>query len=357
MGEERATSGFVRLFESVGQEDVEALPAGHRESGFGAGDLQGELQVAYRVGRHQQLETEQPRQQMVSHVVRPRPSEPLALDGRPDRRDDLPEEGAGAGCGVENQHARALCQRPVSRLEVDHIRIGKTVREVEPVAQQAVDAAHDVGHDRLWRVVDAPHLAQFRVIRGEEILVEVDHWIIFHGSTAEIGQDSRHVRTVEQRRQIVHDPSDALVDTRPGDPSENVPQKRRRLGENGGLARERPGTRLMAAPRREQPVGRGLSLHIRKIEWREVADQDFPVGVQQIVQGPRFALLSEYAVYAVTQEPGLSRHPFGEVAGVVDGRRGGGEERAQQGVDLPSSGTIGHDTVVSVQAPDTRRLA
>ena len=92
---------------------------------------------------------------------------------------------------------------------------------------------------------------------------------------------------IEQPGQVVHDPSDAAVDPRPGDLSEDIPQERRRLGEDCGLTRERSIPRRVTTPRREQPIGCGLGLHIGKIGWREVADQDFPVGFEQAVQGAR----------------------------------------------------------------------
>ena len=83
----------------------------------------------------------------------------------------------------------------------------------------------------------------------------------------------------------------------------------------------------MAASGREQPVGRGLRLEVRKVGWRQVAYQDFTVSIQQIVERSGHTLLSENAVYSVTQETSLCRHAFGKVAGAVDGRGIGREER------------------------------
>ena len=138
---------------------MQALSGGHSEPGLWTGDFQGQLQMAYRVRRHQQLEAEHARQQVVPHVAGPRPCEPFVLDGSSDGRDDLAEEGACSGRRIENQNAGALYLCTVGRLDVDVVRIGKAVREIEPVTQQPVDAPHDVGHDRLRGVVDAPHLA------------------------------------------------------------------------------------------------------------------------------------------------------------------------------------------------------
>ena len=96
------------LFQRVGEEDVQTLSVGHHDTGFRTGDFEGQLQVAYRIGRHQQLEAEQPRQQMVPHIVGPGASESLALNSRSDRCDHLTEESTACPLPGRGMSTRGL---------------------------------------------------------------------------------------------------------------------------------------------------------------------------------------------------------------------------------------------------------
>ena len=199
----------MRLLERVGEEDVQAFALRHRERSLFPANLDGELEVADRVGRHQQLEAEQARQQVLAHVVRPRAAESLLRDRPADQRDDLAQEGTGAGRRIEDQHPRARPRFSVRRLDLDGGVVGEAVGEAELVAQQPVDAADDVGDDRLGRVVDAAQFAQLRVVGGEEVLVEVHDRILLPCVLPEVLEDRRHVGTHEQQCEVVHDPGDA----------------------------------------------------------------------------------------------------------------------------------------------------
>ena len=105
--EQRPRTLLVRLLQRVGEEDPESPALRHGEPGLRSADLQRQLQVADGVGRHQQLEPGEARQQVIAHVVAPCAAEPLRLDRRPDTRHDLPKKAPGPRRRIEDQHARA----------------------------------------------------------------------------------------------------------------------------------------------------------------------------------------------------------------------------------------------------------
>ena len=99
----------VRRLQRVGEVDPRALVAA--EAIAGLVELEADLQVRDGVGRHQQLVAVQARQQVLRHVLVPERVDlllavalrlPLGDERLVDDVDDLDEEGAGAGGGVED---------------------------------------------------------------------------------------------------------------------------------------------------------------------------------------------------------------------------------------------------------------
>ena len=56
-----------------------------------------------------------------------------------------------------------------------------------------MNTAHDVGHNRTRRVIDAAPFALLLVVRVEEILVEVGDWVLFAIASAEVPEHRIHV--------------------------------------------------------------------------------------------------------------------------------------------------------------------
>ena len=346
----------MRFLQRIGEENPQPLARRHGEISLRSADLQGQFQVANGVGRHQQLEPEQARQQMISHVIRPDAAEPLGLDGGANRRNRLAQERAGARRGIKNQHARAGLRLAVGLLDRHRGRVGETVGKAEAVAQQMIHAAHDVGDDRLGRVVDAAYFPQFRIVSGQEVLVEMDHRVFLPGAAAEIGQNRRHVRPVQEARQIVHDPGNTRVDVGAGDAAKDVAQERRRFCEDRFLSGEAL-RRLVLATRREQAVGCGLSLQVGEIGGVQILDQGFLIGAQQAVQRTGLGFLLEDTFHAVTQQPRLGGDALGQLARVVDGWQVGGEEPGKQDVDQFGPFPVQGEPVFAVKAPEACYLA
>ena len=96
------------------------------------------------------------------------------------------------------------------------------------------------------------------------------HRVFIHDAAAEVFKYGAHVRPVQQPRQIVHNPCNTRVDTRPRDLSKNHLQKGGGLGKHRRLAGEGPVLGSVTAPGRKQPVGRRLRLQVRKVGRREV---------------------------------------------------------------------------------------
>ena len=175
---------------------------------------------------------------MLAHVVRPRAGEALVLDGPPDYRDDLAQEGTGAGSRIEDQHPRARPYLSVLDLDLDGGGVCEAVNEAEVVAQHPIDAADDVGDDRIGRVVDTAQCAQLRVVGGEEVFVEMHDRIVLPCVPSEVSKDRIHVGAREQQCEVVHDPGDARIGGWSGDAREDVAQERRGLHKDRCLARE-----------------------------------------------------------------------------------------------------------------------
>ena len=176
------------IFDRVGEVDVEALagmelvgPSGAKEFGqVSRAEFEADFEMRHGVRRHEQLETEEPGQQVLMHVGGPKPGLVFLLEALADVFDDLKQERAGAGGGVENQNAVGFLLDLLSVLLARESNFGfvrQTVFEAELLPQQPVNAFNDVRHHRLGRVINAAQFAEFRVVGGEEGFVEVNHRI------------------------------------------------------------------------------------------------------------------------------------------------------------------------------------
>ena len=124
--------------------------------------------------------------------------------------------------------------------DLDHRVVGKAIGQAEIGLQDVIDAAHDVAHHRLGRVVDAAGLAHLRVVGLKEGLVEVHHRVFLARALAEVVENEVHAGAGEQLGQVVDRPGDALVQLRAGDLAEHLAQEGVGLGQvvGGVLAGE-----------------------------------------------------------------------------------------------------------------------
>ena len=174
---------------------------------------------------------------------------------------------------------------------------------------------------------------------------------------AEIPEDRRHVRTRQQQGEIVHDPGDARVDAGARHAPEQVAQERRRLHEHGRPARERTVRGIVQAARREQAVGGGLRLEIRKRRRRKTGDQDLAIGRQHLVKRPLTLFPRENPLDTVAQQTRLGRHAPGQLARLGDRGHSGREERLEQGAQPGGGILLRRDPALPVQPRDAHALA
>jgi len=112
--------------------------------------------MRHRVGRHQQLKSEEARQQVLMHIGRPQARLVLLLEPLPDVLDHLEQERACAGGWVEDEHAVRFLLDGLARFLAFHgnLRlVGQPVLEPKLLTQQPVNALHDIRHHRLGRVI------------------------------------------------------------------------------------------------------------------------------------------------------------------------------------------------------------
>ena len=172
----------------------------------------------------------------------------------------------------------------------------------------------------------------------------------------EILKNRRHVGALQQQRQIIDNPRDAAVDAGAGNLAEYVAQERRRVGESGRLARERPGRRIVQAARREQPIGRRLRVQIGEIRRAQVGDQRRAVARQHFMKRARFPLSRKNAPDAVAQQARLPRHPLRQLARARNRRRIGREKRLEKRRNARRAAAIRRERAGGVDAPEARRL-
>ena len=177
-----AMISLLRGLKGVGQVHMQPFAVGHLH--IRSAQRQRQPQMADHVRRHQQLEAEQPWQQVILDIAFPCALHPFLSNRRADQVHHLVEEGPGPGRRIEYQHSR-------------HLRFstwtgagqlfggGESQRQPEGRAQNPIHAAHDVGDDRARSEVDAAHLAHPRVVGREKSLVEVEHRLFASGDGGE----------------------------------------------------------------------------------------------------------------------------------------------------------------------------
>ena len=293
---------LVRRIERVGQVHARPFVAGEAVAGFI--QLEADLQVGDGVGRHEDLVTVQAGEQVTRNVLVPECRDPgLVVSLRPplraeravDHVDHLDQKGAGTGGRIEYPH-EVLLRRHVlgndrSVEAIRHLspggRIGQAIGQSELAAQQGVQGAHDIAHDRARRVEDAALHALGGVVLLEEQLVEVDYRILARVAVAEVTHHGFHVCGIDQLHhlggaKLVEVDSAPPAALPPADLQEGVEQRaQKRAGMHvaGKVVRRRaPGIGYAG---REQAVGNGLGVHVGEVVGAQIVQQRLPERLHQ----------------------------------------------------------------------------
>ena len=278
---------------------------------------------------------------------------PLRLERRVDHVDRLDQKGAGAGRGIEYLHEvpiRRHALRDGHVLEaIRHLRPGRrisqAVRQPELGAQQGIQRAHDVAHDRTRRVEDAAPHALLGVILLQKQLVEVDYRVFARVAVAEVAHHGFHVGGVDHlddlgRAEFVEiDPGSVRAADASADLQErvqNVAQKRTGVyvtGEIAGGCASRIGY-----ARREQAVGDGLGVHVGEVINAQIVQQRLPKRLHQLGDRPARRLDGEHGADAVADGAGQRGQPHGQCLRGRDhlsvANREGGTPLLAPGVDV-----------------------
>ena len=178
-------------------------------------ELEADLEVCNGVGRHQQLVAVQTGQQVFRDIGIPLCLDgflPLALflpkgnHGLVDQVNDLHQEGAGAGGGVENLDEGLMGWRAVGNPQaVVALRhgapsggVGETMGEAKLCAQQPIHRAHNGRHHKPRCVEDASTHPLRLVVGGEEVLVKVDGRVVLRVAGAKVTDHCRHIHLIQQ---------------------------------------------------------------------------------------------------------------------------------------------------------------
>ncbi len=301
------------LLQRVGEVDAQPLVAREVVAGLLQEDAQ--LHVSHGVGGHQQLEAEDAGQEFLRHVATPPPFAHRPGYGLVDLLDDEVEEG----------------RRANGRVEDEGVGVGQAQGAVEAGFHDVIEGADNVGDHWLRGVIDAAGFARLGIVGAKKGLVEVDHWILLPRPPAEVAQDLCHVRPGQQVCQVVHQPGNAVVQSRPSDLIEEPAQKGIGLGQVPGrlLTGEiLPGRDADAGS--EEAVGDGLSVHVGELGRGEEGDQRLSEGFQLGVQHTLFALLLEGLLDEIAGHAGQSRHALGQLLGSAHRGRRLGQELLQQ---------------------------
>jgi hypothetical protein len=168
------------------------------------------------VGRHEELETEKTREEVILDVTGPHAGVAAGHKSPADMVDDGIEEGAGAASGVQDQDFVTLdslagvffpfnLEAGIVVGNGDFGGVGKAIGAVEAGLEQVIDRTDDVADDRFGGVVDAAGFTKLRIVGGKEGLVEMDDWVLLAGAATELGQDGFHIGIGEQVNKIVYE--------------------------------------------------------------------------------------------------------------------------------------------------------
>jgi len=341
-----ALGGF---FEGVGEVDAEPLVAA--EGVAGGFELHAELEVGDGIGGHEQFEAEQARQEMAADIAVPHAA--LTLERLLDTLDGEVQEGARAG----------------GRVEDEGVFVGQSPGTVEAGLEQPVERADDVADDGFGGVEDAAHVAQGRIVGGQEGFVEVDDGVFAAFALAEIAQDFAHVGVREQGDHVVDRPGDGVGHARTSDLLEEQAQEgigaRQVLG--GGEAGEGLAGGLCAGG--EEAVGQRLGEHVGEGVLVEIGNQGLAKGGQPFVQpdigsaiaghglvdGPRVGgllpllLVPQRGQQEVAQHAREPGHVAGQITGRGDSQGGLGIERREEGGELRRAVGHGLETPLGIE--------
>ena len=204
----------------------------------------------------------QARQETAPHVVRPDAT--LTAHGLVDLLHHGQQEAASPGRRIEDMDVIA----------------GQAVMAAKMAAQQRVHAAHDVADDRLRREVDAALLAHDRVVRGEEILVEMHDGVALPRFAAEIAHDLGDLRVGQTRRQLLDGPLHLTLQVLEDLPEFAVQEAigARHVGEGARQREIARGQVLQLHAGRKERVGQGLGVHVGEFAVVQFGQQfDFQI--------------------------------------------------------------------------------
>ena len=171
---------------------------------------------------------------------------------------------------------------------LDHLApggcVGEAVFEAELGLQEFVDAADDVGDDRLRGVEDAALDLLLLVVGLEEVLVEVNDRVFFGVAVAEIAEHRLHVGLAESLHHFVDAELieiDLALSAADGEESTHeIPQKGIGHRHHVGYVFDDK-TGWAGNPGSQQSVGDGLGIHVGEVVVGQVVNQGgFEVGLQ-----------------------------------------------------------------------------
>ena len=283
------------LVKRVGQQDVQPVILIELATRFS--QIETQTHVRQGVGRHQQLKAVQARQEATPYIVRP----------------DTALTAHGFVNFLHDGQQEAACPR--RRIQDVDVVAGQAVAAAKVAAQQHVHAAHDVADDRLRREVNATLLAHDRVVRGEEVFVEMHDGVTLTGFTAEIAHDLGDLRVGQARRQLLDGPLHLTLQV-----LENLPELAvqkaigaRHVGEGARQREIARGQMLQLHARGEEGVGQGLGVHVGEFVVVQFGQQfEFQI-VLVLVQETAAVGRVERLTDQVGDFAGQVGHDFGQV--------------------------------------------
>ena len=137
---------------------------------------------------------------------------PFLLEMPEDDLDDSHEKGGSAGGGVEDSDEEVLWLYAGGDLQVlvtlRHLTPGsgrgEAIFEAKVGLKEFVDAADDVGDDRLGRVEDTALNFFLRVVGLQKMLVEVDNGVLVAAAVAEVSLHCLGVGMIEESNDVLN---------------------------------------------------------------------------------------------------------------------------------------------------------
>src|ERR1019366_4823134 len=355
-------------FERVGKENIDALialemirPGVAPEFGqMASAQFQANLEMRYGIRSHEQLKSEEARQQMLVNIGGPESGLMFFLESFADLFDDFKQKSAGAGGRVEDQHAVGFFLDVLTTdlvLESEFGFVGEAVLQAEFVTQQPVNALDDVGDDRFRRVINAAQFTKFRIVSRKKGFVEVDDRIAppaGFNTSAEILQNHRHVGAFENGDEVLHETNEGfVVELWPGDEFKKVAEKRIGLRNLLGRFRERElAGRTGHDTGGKQTVSQRLREHVSKLgllafvgEFGQKRLREHRAPVPEHFRGISGLECGGDAVANQMREP---REPVGQFLRAFEANRVAREKFLENFFSVRDGGGVGNDFAVGL---------